>query len=537
MAAPGDVGRRLGALARHLSTATASPAAAPQVADPAPPPGHPGPALFDDAAMMDFVREGYVMFHLDDLPASYHAGIVERLDGVFEKSGNPGNNMLPMVPGLMTMLKHPLVDGALQSILGTDYYTHLHRHPHFIDRIDEGKPGLVHHLHKDSMVNSRFAVDAKRRQHRTRMCMLMYFPQDTPLELGPTAIMPKSHFLLHAPERGESMVPYEDTQAIHCAGPAGTVAIVHYDMLHTSTNKTFEQPRHMIKFLFSRMSEPDSGPSWDSDSSAWQGSDNLQDPIWRTQWDWHCGRPDQPSWDATAAAQGGIESLAAQLHSECEMDAVRAAYTLGVGVGSTVGVETLMSTLCTMLEEESDAQEIASKFNESDAVCQAGYGLVEAGAAAVPALLAAAASPTALIRSRAIDVLGDMGPQASESMPLLLAALADPDEDPRRRAAEAIGTVGCGAPNQAELCAALAQLMLGDHSEQVRRNASYSLARLAPAMADGDASGALVVEALSAGLVDSNQYVRGFSALALERVGTPAAMGAALAHLQVMRFD
>lgn len=86
----------------------------------------------------------------------------------------------------MTMLDHPLVRGALQSILGTDYWVHMHRHPHFRDNIDDGEPGKVHHLHKDSMTNSRFAVDAKRRQHRTRMCMLVYFPQDTPVELGPT---------------------------------------------------------------------------------------------------------------------------------------------------------------------------------------------------------------------------------------------------------------------------------------------------------------------------------------------------------------
>lgn len=99
------------------------------------------PKLFDDEQMMDFIREGYVMFRLDDLPRSYHDGIVEKLDSVIEKHGNPGNNMLvqylpppiglptrmladlvllpqPMVPDLMTMLKHPVVDGALQSILG-----------------------------------------------------------------------------------------------------------------------------------------------------------------------------------------------------------------------------------------------------------------------------------------------------------------------------------------------------------------------------------------------------------------------------------
>ena len=52
---------------------------------------------------------GYCLIRLDDLPRAYHDSIVEKLDSVIEKGGNPGNNMLPMVPELQTMLKHPKV--------------------------------------------------------------------------------------------------------------------------------------------------------------------------------------------------------------------------------------------------------------------------------------------------------------------------------------------------------------------------------------------------------------------------------------------
>jgi hypothetical protein len=76
------------------------------------------------------------------------------------------------------------------------------------------------------------------------------FGQDTPVELGPTAIMPKSQFLLHSPPGGVNTVPYEpQAEAIHLAGPAGTVGIVHYDMLHTSTNKALLETRHSESFL------------------------------------------------------------------------------------------------------------------------------------------------------------------------------------------------------------------------------------------------------------------------------------------------
>ena len=125
--------------------------------------------------------------------------------------------MLPMVPELTQMLEHPLIDGALQSILGTDYYVHLHRHVHNRPNIDEGEPGAVQRLHKDSLGNSRFCVDNKRRQHRCRMCMLMYFPQDTPLEWGPTGVMPRSQYLLHQPSPKENTVPYQERPAVPLA--------------------------------------------------------------------------------------------------------------------------------------------------------------------------------------------------------------------------------------------------------------------------------------------------------------------------------
>ena len=81
------------------------------------------------------------------------------------------------------MFDSPEVHGALSSILGQDYYIHLHRHAHTSRGIDEG---AGQRMHKDSVGNSRHCVDSKRRHHRTRWCMLLYFPQDTPVELGPT---------------------------------------------------------------------------------------------------------------------------------------------------------------------------------------------------------------------------------------------------------------------------------------------------------------------------------------------------------------
>jgi hypothetical protein len=148
------------------------------------------PVLLDDTAMRRFVRDGYVTLQ-PQLSARYHATVCKRLDAVLARGtpawsgGNPGNNLLPRVPQLMELLRHPRVHGALQSLLGHDYCMHMHRHLHDRHGVDEN-PAAVHHMHKDALVNSRHCADAKRRQHRPRMLMLMYFPQDTPVGLAPS---------------------------------------------------------------------------------------------------------------------------------------------------------------------------------------------------------------------------------------------------------------------------------------------------------------------------------------------------------------
>jgi hypothetical protein len=234
------------------------------------------PILLDDAAMRRFIIDGYLVLK-PEFPSGLDDAIYQRLEKVLA-GGNPGNNLLPRVPELQQVLDHPMVHGALQSILGPDYYLHLHRHVH------DNPPGSKgQNLHKDSLHNSRFAVDEKRRHHRTRWLMLFYYPQDTPVELGPTAILPRSQYLNVQRPAGMEERPL--------SGEAGTVTIVHYDLLHRGMANTSDKMRYMAKFLFTRMTEPQA-PSWNHRDSAWEAMGDPQEAIWRHLWDWHRGVSD-----------------------------------------------------------------------------------------------------------------------------------------------------------------------------------------------------------------------------------------------------
>jgi len=445
--------------------------------------------LLDDQTMQRFIRDGYITFK-PDFPDGFHQRIYDRIEATIEQSGNPGNNLLPRVPELMQVFDHPQVHGALCSILGADYYLHLHRHVH-----DRPPGGADQNLHKDSLGNSRFAVDEKKRHHRTRWSMLFYYPQDTPLTLGPTAVMPHSQYLNVDRPEGQ-----EEAQL---AGEAGTVTIVHYDLLHRGMANHGDRNRHMVKFLFTRMSEP-SSPSWAHRGADWAGSGDPQEGIWRHIWDWHCGRL------SNGGADAGVAELVERLGSARELVALDAAYALG-----RKGREAVPALVDALAAED----EAVSR--------NAGYAFNGIGDEAVPGLLAATENGDPLIRARALDALGDMGLSAESAVPGLLAALEDAEEDPRRRAAEALGTVGQRADG---VSGRLGAVLAEDPSGEVRRNAALSLARLGPRAADA-------VEVLEAGMRDENHYARGFSVHALERIGTPEAARAALRYLQTMRWD
>jgi HEAT repeat protein len=448
------------------------------------------PLLLDDAAMRRFIIDGYLVLN-PEFPPEFHDRVCQRLEGVLA-GGNPRNNLLPRVPELQQVIDHPAVHGALQSILGPDYYLHLHRHVH------DNPPGSKgQSLHKDSLYNSRYAVDEKRRHHRTRWLMLFYYPQDTPLELGPTAIMPRSQYLnLDRPE---------GVQELPLCGKAGTVTLVHYDLLHRGMPNTSDQMRYMTKSLFTRMTEPQA-PTWDLHDSAWPLTNDPQDAIWQHVWDWHRGAADtgKPTTDQSVGA------LAERLHDENEIAGLSAAYELGARGADAV------PALIDALKEERDA-----------APRNAGYAFNRIGAAAVPALLEATRHGDARVRARALDILGDMGLSAAEAAPHLVGGLQDEADDPRRRAAEALGTAGQAS---ASLAAPLGRALADDASAEVRRNAALSLARLGP-------RAEAAVPALTRGMTDENHYVRGFSVYALSRIGTPEAIHALVKHLQTMRWD
>ena len=436
--------------------------------------------LLTDEQMQHFIVNGYINIKTD-LPADFHEAIFQEAEAVFEKEGNPGNNLVPRIPEIQEIFDHPTVDGALKGLVGPNYYTHPHRHCHY------NPPGSTgQRLHKDSWT---------RRRHPTRWVMAFYYPQDTPEERGPTGVLPQSQCYNTEPDNGQEELPL--------AGEAGSMTIVHYDLWHRAMPNRTEVNRYMMKFLFTRMEEPQE-PSWNHTGTEWTPNDDGQTLMWKHLWAWHLGTGN----GASASENGSIPKLIDTLRSESESACLNAAYALGA-VGASA-VPALIETL----------------HDESEMVRRnASYALSVIGAPVVPALTEAANDPNEGVRVIAVDTLGDMGAAAQEAIPTLIEATQDESVEVRKVAAEGLGIV-------AQSCSrAVPALMQGlsDTDEWVRRNASLALARIGSKAEEA-------IPALKTALKDENRYVRANAAHTLHQIGTTEARDILMHFLMKSRW-
>lgn len=510
--------------------------------------------LLDDEAMQRFIVEGYLTLNSEQ-PRDYHDRMYDQLEPLEETGPLGHNNLLPCVPDLRAVLNEPIVVGALTSILGPDYYLHFHRHDH-VNYPDGAQP-----LHKDGDNHSHHAIDDLRRYHKTRYVMLFYYPQDTPVEMGPTGIVPRSQyvtrravdklkkqgdtlkgeilreilkpmdaeafqgtnrfqrydemekeFIARYPELVEEIektsAPWEEAK-IPLVGDAGTVTIVHFDLVHGryAANLVGKQ-RHMVKFLFSRNSEP-TEPSWNHRSTEWQGIEqDCQEPIWRNVWSWHLGSED------TTSSTRSVEDLSQLLLSPEDDIAIGAAYELG---SMESGLDVLWQHFI------SDDPEIRSI---------AAYGIVRAGSGALPRLKEKIETADPELQLRIVDVIGDIALGASSASSALVSLSASEDVRVRRANFEALGMTTQAAEVLADGVVEALGNGLDDEDAIVVRNATFAISRLgAKACTDS------IIDQIDRNLSHWHHHVRGWSIEALQRLGDPRAMGLALDYLMSARWD
>ena len=200
--------------------------------------------LLTDEQVMDFIVRGFMI-----LEPNHRPGLNESIDKALNAmKRNPGNGIFEAVPQLQEIYGHPKVRGALVSLLGPDVKMNAHRHWH------SRTPGpWSQGWHQDGL---------NERHHQIRCVLGMYYPHDVTLDMGPTVVLPGSHFR-NAPT--DRMATYCNIRGqVPVVVKAGSIAVTHYDIWHGGTVNRSARTRHMLKFLFNRVSEPEV-PSWNHD--------------------------------------------------------------------------------------------------------------------------------------------------------------------------------------------------------------------------------------------------------------------------------
>ena len=496
------------------------------------------PTLLTDAQMQRFVAHGYLCLRTE-LPDRFHRGIWERFDTLIgtEASLNPGNNLLPAVPELNQVFADSVVRGALTSVVGPDYVMHPHRALH------NNLPGSdAQRIHKDSYWGHLRRV----RNHRCRWAMIMYVPQATPLERGPTGVIPGSQYQSQRPD--EALM----REVAGCLETGGFL-LIHYDIWHRKMKNFTQDKRFMMKFEFIRMREPDA-PSWDHADPAWR-LDELPgldlSAVWRRHWSWlrgasvqdvpvnHIDTANLTDTDprrrlaaindialSAEAARPRLQALAALLHDPLEPIAVDAAYAMASAGADAVPL--LLNILRGDTEEDTDLDRGSHDGSRPDAgmpARSAAYGLAEIGLPAVQGLLDILDNGAgSRARKLAAFALGEIAGTGTEVVDALCSATLDPAASVRINAIEALG-LKLATPSAV---AALSRA-IKDVDPQARFSAALSLAQIGPAAE-------AAVPALQDALHDENRYVPGYAVEALERIATPSAIRVLLPFLKAARW-
>jgi HEAT repeat protein len=480
------------------------------------------PYLLTDKQVQDFLINGYLVLQPVSLDGNFHSSIFTQTLSIFNDEGNPGNNILPRIPQLQNVFNDPVVNGALESLLGPNYTMQPTRHPHLTKPGTDDQP-----WHKDGY----FLYPKPLRHHQLRYVMAMYYPQDVPLEMGPTAIRPRSQYDAADWVYDTNKTPPEDIDIktdqqhdVRMVCKAGTVVIIHYDIVHKGTaNRTKDSYRFMFKFQFNRLEEP-TKPTWNHDltNAVYDAADaGLLQPIVKHIWNWLMGGT---MMIQQSFIEQDIINWRTQLHNKDREIRLSAAYNLALSNEYHVLIEQLSSN------KEIYRLEAAYALT----ACRSNKNVINE-------------LQTVLKKEEKSEdkayciafIFSEMGSMALETLSLLVHVLEVTDSWlVKKYCCQALGTIQSNNQNDVDVIVRSLIHVLVDRDQQLdvsnrshaRIIAALSLARI----------GAKAIEAIpalkDALYFDQNRYVNGNALLALERIGTSEALKIILDYLKTSRW-
>ena len=512
----------------------------------------------NDEQMRRFLCDGFLILHsIED--ETVHRGIANKLQYLNKHEPEIGDNVLPRISELSSVLESPVISGAIESILGPNFMLHPHRLSTPGEPLPEGDRELLlsHDVngppvgpgskgftvwHKDKLGRARY--------HKPRFVYLFYFPQDTPTALGPTRVIPGSQYYDHLTEADYpfAFVP-KDLKA-------GSCMLTSIDIDHAGMSNLTDQTRNMVKFNFMRTQNP-GGPSWEGGLNKWRNPEKYlgrhkHEALWSFMWDWLRGHEEKrfcPSID--------VEECISGLNSSDQQQRLHCIYTLGA-LGEPA-VEPLIASLQkfegrNLMQPLDLLKNTKGVFEPVGDIFERRWGIGaytvqdEAlalgclGSLAVDHLIGLLNSNDSWIVINAAFALGEIGSAAGSSVPMLASLLRHSDPHVVKAILEALACIGCNTVSALPeltrlLYATPAELGLNDDpqffgADSVHYNVVYVLLL-------SDLTGK-EVESLLIDLLKAPTTSGRVCALSLEilvRKGSEVGLRQAVKYLQAHRWD
>ena len=185
------------------------------------------------------------------------------------------------------MICNPHGAGAVRSLLGRDFTL-----PPLISNHRTQMPQPAQGWHRDA--GAQYGPEVQNLQ-------VFYYPEACTREMGPTEVLPGSHFLFAL---SPYLTQYGSVRgSVYTETPAGTIFITHYAIWHRRSASTASGTRNLLKYNYWRTAPPERDWRIEPDFDFATADYALAGPRFREQFRdtydaaemffWLCGKADE----------------------------------------------------------------------------------------------------------------------------------------------------------------------------------------------------------------------------------------------------
>lgn len=192
-----------------------------------------------DSQVLEFCKKGFLT-----LEGVVGADVNRRTVEYLESGDHQPSGILHQDWFVDEVILQPDAAGAVRSLLGRDFGL-----PILVSNHRITCPSPRQFWHRDGNAPHGPALN---------YLQVFYYPQDVPRELGPTEVLPGSHFLYTMGQLPQNYMGHYGgiRGSVHTSAPAGTIFITVYSIWHRRSEATGSGVRNNLKYNYFRTAPP-----------------------------------------------------------------------------------------------------------------------------------------------------------------------------------------------------------------------------------------------------------------------------------------